>query len=130
MYRKAKRPITDRTEFEGLVIEALKGLPRAFRKKMKNIEIVIEDRPQGAMLRGLDVHSPRDLLGLYQGVPLTARHAYYGNVLPDRIVLFKENIEFRADSKGALKERIREVLLHEIGHYFGLSEDELLDLID
>ncbi len=122
---KVKRGLVDRTEFEGLVIEAMKELPPAFRRKMKNIEIVIEDMPTRDLLNKLGITSPGNLLGLYQGIPLTSRHAFYGNVLPDKITLFKENIESRAASKGELKSIIRDVLLHEIGHYFGLDEKEL-----
>lgn len=103
----------------------MKELPPPFRRKMKNIEIVIEDMPPRDLLNKLGIASPGNLLGLYQGIPLTSRHAFYGNVLPDRIVLFKENIESRVSSKEELKPIIRDVLLHEIGHYFGLDEKEL-----
>ena len=112
-----------------MVIRAMKELPPAFRRKIKNVEIVIEDMPSRDLLLELGITSPRNLLGIYQGVPLTSRHAFYGNVLPDRIALFKENIEFKAISKRNLKSVITDVLLHEIGHYFGLDEKEL-DLSD
>jgi predicted Zn-dependent protease with MMP-like domain len=126
---KATRGLIDRDGFGDMVIQAMKELPPAFRRKMKNIEIVIEDLPGRDLLLELGITSPKNLLGIYQGVPLTSRHAFYGNVLPDRIVLFKESIEFKAISKRNLKPVIRDVLLHEIGHYFGLDEKEL-DLSD
>ncbi len=126
---KATRGLIDRDEFEDMVIRAMKELPPAFRRKIKNVEIVIEDMPSRDLLLELGITSPRNLLGIYQGVPLTSRHAFYGNVLPDRIALFKENIEFKSISKRNLKSVIRDVLLHEIGHYFGLDEKEL-DLSD
>ncbi|MEM2982930.1 MAG: metallopeptidase family protein [Candidatus Bathyarchaeia archaeon] len=115
-------------EFEELVFQAMKELPRPFRRKMENVEIVIEDRPSPEILDDLKLNSPRELLGLYQGIPLNARPGYYGNCLPDRIVLFKENIEYGARDEEELKMAIKDVLFHEIGHYFGLQEDELEDI--
>lgn len=82
---------------------------------MKNIDIVVEDEPI----------AQTSLLGLYQGVPFKHRGVWYGNVLPDRIVLFKRNIERVSRTDEEIKNWVREVLIHEIGHYFGFSESDL-----
>jgi len=105
----------EREEFEKVVKEALKKLPKIFRKKLENIEIVIEDEPV--------VH--KSLLGLYQGIPLKKRGFWYGNVMPDKITLFKDNIERLSRSEEDIKEWINKVLIHEIGHYFGFGEEDL-----
>ena len=78
-----------RREFEALVVLALKRLPEFFKKKMKNVDVVVEDRASGKLLSGMGLQSPFQLLGLYQGVPLDRRGFYYGNVLPDKITLFQ-----------------------------------------
>ncbi len=105
----------NRERFAELVREALDGLPTIFRKKIRNIQVVVEDEPT----------EQNGLLGLYQGVPFKHRGIWYGNVLPDRITLFKRNIERISRTDEEIKEWIHEVLIHEIGHYFGFSEADL-----
>ncbi|MEO0206232.1 MAG: metallopeptidase family protein [candidate division WOR-3 bacterium] len=104
-----------REEFETIVKESLKKLPKILRDKLENVEIVIEDTPI----------PQKSLLGLYQGVPLRKRGFWYGNVLPDKITLFKVNIEQLTANEEETKNLIYEVLLHEIGHYFGFDDEEL-----
>jgi predicted Zn-dependent protease with MMP-like domain len=128
MSNSKKRFSIARKEFEDLVFQTIKELPRQFRKRMDNIEIVIEERPSLKILHDLHFNSPKELLGLYHGIPLKKRSTYYGNCLPDRIVLYKENIENSASNKMDLKMQIRNVLFHEIGHHFGLDEDELEEI--
>ncbi|MGB7055571.1 MAG: metallopeptidase family protein [bacterium] len=101
--------------FAELVREALDDLPPIFRKKMKNIEVVVEEEPI----------AQRSLLGLYQGVPFKHRGVWYGNVLPDKITLFKRNIERVSQTEEEVKQWVQKVLIHEIGHYFGFSEADL-----
>ena len=108
----------DRERFTELVREALDGLPSIFRDKMHNVDIVVEDEPAGS----------ESLLGLYHGVPFKHRGVWYGNVLPDRITLFKHNIERLSRTEDELREWVRKVLVHEVGHYFGLSEADLREL--
>lgn len=105
----------DTEEFRKIVEDAVVDLPEFFRRKLDNIDIVIED---GHVDR-------RGLLGLYQGVPLKKRGFWYGNVLPDKITLFKTNIERISRDHIDIKEWVRRVLIHEIGHYFGFDEQEL-----
>ena len=117
-----------RTEFEEIVVLALKRLPKFFRKKMKNVDVVVEDRASRDLLSEMGLRSPFELLGLYQGVPLDRRGFYYGNVLPDKITLFQIPIESMCQTKEELEERVREVVIHEVGHYFGLSDEKLREL--
>ena len=108
----------DTEQFRRLVLRAVKKLPKIFRSKMENVEIVIEDEPV----------PQKTLLGLYQGVPLKSRGSWYGNVLPDKITLFQRNIEWQCRNETEIEELVNEVLIHEIGHYFGFDEDELRDI--
>jgi predicted Zn-dependent protease with MMP-like domain len=108
----------DSEQFRLLVLRAIKKLPKIFRAKMENVEIVIEDEPV----------PQKTLLGLYQGVPLKLRGSWYGNVLPDKITLFQRNIEFQCRNDAEIEELVNDVLIHEIGHYFGFDEDELRDI--
>jgi predicted Zn-dependent protease with MMP-like domain len=102
-------------EFEKIVKDAFDDLPKYFRKKLENIEIVVEDMPIGQ----------KSLLGLYQGVPLKHRGVWYGNVMPDKITIFKQNIERLCRNEEEIRTLVTDVLIHEIGHYFGFDDDEL-----
>src|SRR5437879_696707 len=114
-----------RAAFERHVSDALATIPERFRKAMRNIAIVVEDEPAPALLREMDIHPPDTLFGLYQGVPLTERRWDFGNTLPDRIILFQGPHEREAKDDDDLVASIGETLIHEIGHYFGLSEAEI-----
>ncbi len=115
----------ERKEFERLVLRAIGGLPGKFRKKLENIEIVVEDRPHTATLTECQISPPATLLGLYQGIPLKKRGPWYGNVLPDKITIYQKPIESVCHNQEEIEERVRAVVRHEIGHYFGLKEEEL-----
>jgi predicted Zn-dependent protease with MMP-like domain len=117
-----------RKEFEEVVVLALKGLPKFFKKKMKNVDVVVEDRASRELLLEMGLRSPFELLGLYQGVPIDRRGFYYGNVLPDKITLFQVPIESMCQTKEEVKEKVKEVVIHEVGHYFGLDEERLREL--
>ena len=112
-------------EFEELVTEAISGLPEKFKEKMENIVVVIESLPSQELLRELKIKSPYGLLGLYRGVPYTRRGIWYRNIMPDKIIIFKKPIEVRCRNKEEIKESVRRVVVHEIGHYFGLGEADL-----
>lgn len=92
---------------------------------MANVVIVVEDEPSRALLREVEIEPPNTLLGLYQGTPLTERQWDYGNTLPDRILLFQGPHERNARSEDDLIVAIGETLIHEIGHYFGMSEEQI-----
>jgi predicted Zn-dependent protease with MMP-like domain len=114
-----------REPFEKLVADALASIPRRFRNAMNNIAIVVEDEPGKDLLDEMEVEPGGTLLGLYQGTPLTERRWDYGNTLPDRILLFQGPLERESDDEKDLVIAIGETLIHEVGHYFGLSEDEI-----
>ncbi|HKB12760.1 MAG TPA: metallopeptidase family protein [Vicinamibacterales bacterium] len=118
----------DRKAFEQLVAEALHSIPRRFRKAMQNIAIVVEDEPAQDLLDDMEIEPPDTVLGLYQGTPLTERTSSYGNVLPDRVLIFQGPHERAAEDEDDLVVAIGETLIHEIGHYFGLSEEEIEEI--
>ena len=95
---------------------------------MQNIAIVVEDEPDRDLLDDMEIEPPDTLLGLYQGTPLTERTSGYGNVLPDRVLIFQGPHERAADDEDDLVVAIGETLIHEIGHYFGLSEEEIEEI--
>jgi predicted Zn-dependent protease with MMP-like domain len=117
-----------RQEFEQHVAEALASLPRRFRKAMSNIAIIVEDEPSRDLLDEMEIEPPDTLFGLYSGTPLTERGWAHGNALPDRIQLFQGPHEREAEDEDDLVASIAETLIHEIGHYFGLSEEEIEDI--
>jgi predicted Zn-dependent protease with MMP-like domain len=117
-----------RDAFEQLVAGALATIPRRFRNSMKNIAIAVEDEPSREILEDMEVDPPDTLLGLYQGTPLTERSWDYGNSLPDRILLFQGPLERESEGEDDLVVTIAETLIHEIGHYFGLSEEQIEEI--
>ena len=117
-----------RKEFEKVVVSALEGLPKSLKYRMENVDVVIENRVSPDLLSEIGLRSPSDLLGLYQGIPLDQRGFYYGNVLPDKITLFQDPIESICKTKEEVEEKVREVVIHEVGHYFGLDEERLEEL--
>jgi len=118
----------ERAAFDRLVADAVASIPKRFRDAMHNIVIVVEDAPSRELLRELDIEPPDTLFGLYQGIPLTERRWDYGNALPDRILLFQEPHERASSDEDDLVGAIAETLIHEIGHYFGLSEEEIEEI--
>jgi predicted Zn-dependent protease with MMP-like domain len=114
-----------RSQFEKHVADALASIPQRFRKAMKNIAIVVEDEPSPDLLAEMEIEPPDTLLGLYQGTPLTERHWGFGNQLPDRVLIFQGPHERESEDEDDLVVAIGETLIHEIGHYFGMSEDQI-----
>ena len=112
-------------EFEELVAEALDSVPAEFLPYLENVIVEVADLPDRETARGLGLKSRRHLLGLYHGVPLTERSVTFSGRLPDRIVLYKLNIEDCSRSREHVVEQVRTTVLHEVGHHFGLDEDEL-----
>jgi len=118
-----------REEFEVIAQEAYESLPDRFHATMDNVHIVVEDRDSASARRRVRLKPGSMLLGLYEGIPLTRRGSDYGvhPVLPDRITLFQRNIEDLCSSREEVREEIRKTLIHEIGHYYGMSEREIRD---
>ena len=119
-----------RKKFEALVADALASIPQRFRDAMKNIAIVVEDEPAPEILEEMEIEPPDTLLGLYQGTPLTDRTWDHGNSLPDQILLFQRPLERESKSETDLIIAIGETLIHEVGHFFGLSEEEIAEIED
>ena len=116
-----------RAEFRQLVEEAIDTIPRRFAREVRNLAIVIEDHASEEQLAEFDMDDDDELLGLYQGTPLPDRGWGYGNQLPDRITLFQGAIEDDCEGDDdAIVTAIGETLIHELGHYFGLSEEEIM----
>lgn len=115
-------------QFARLADEAVALIPVRFRHAMTNIAIVIEREPSAALLAEMGVEPPDSLYGLYSGTPLPERHWDDGNRLPDRITLFRGPIEADAADDEEARVIIAETLLHEVGHYFGLSEEEIEEI--
>lgn len=115
--------------FRELVEEAIDTIPLKFARQVRNLAIVIEDEASEELMDEMELDDPRDLLGLYQGTPLNERGFGYGNVLPDRITLFQRSIEEECDDdEEEIVVAIGETLIHELGHYFGMSEEQIMDI--
>jgi predicted Zn-dependent protease with MMP-like domain len=117
-----------REEFEALVEEALDQLPGEFKEALDNVAVMVEEEPSDDDLEGvgIDPDDPErdELFGLYQGTPITERDSFY-SALPDRVLIYRGPILRECDSRREVIREIRETVQHELGHYFGLEEDEL-----
>ena len=112
-------------EFENLVKQALDGLPEQFAKALNNVEVVVEVWPTPFHLTSGTVGQGMTLFGLYQGIPKT-RRGNYSNVLPDKISIFAGPIvQAVGDDPEAVKKQVRNTILHEIGHHFGMNEEQI-----
>ena len=114
-----------RSEFEALVASTLKTLPRPFKEKMANIAVVVEDWADEETLEDMGIEPPDTLYGLYRGIDLTHRDSSYGNVLPDTIHIYQGPIEEDCADPEEMVELVRDVVIHEVGHYFGLDDETM-----
>lgn len=123
----------DRRRFEALVAEALDALPAKYRALLENVAVVVEDRPSPEVAAEFD----DTLLGLFDGVPRTEASVWDSGRGPNRVLLFRGNIEdYAREAAGAegrpveeiIREEVRLTVLHELGHYFGLGEEALEDV--
>jgi len=106
-------------DFEQAVQDALDSLPSELRERMSNVEVVVEDEPPAG----------QPLLGLYQGVPLTKRGVNYSGALPDKITIYRGPLERRyGNDPELLNQQIRRVVLHEVAHHFGISDQRLIEI--
>jgi predicted Zn-dependent protease with MMP-like domain len=109
----------DELEFDRIVEQALESLPPDLREAMSNVEVVVEEEPPPGM----------PLLGLYQGIPLTRRGSGYTGVLPDKITIYRGPLErLYGSDRDSLRRQIRRVVLHEVAHHFGISDERLEEL--
>jgi len=118
-------PRVPRAEFQKLVARAVELLPPRFLARLENVDVVVEDEPTDEDLDLAGVEPGGTLLGLYHGIPQSERGSWYGNMLPDRIVIYQRPIEAVARNRREIQKEIRITLMHEIGHHFGLGEEEL-----
>jgi predicted Zn-dependent protease with MMP-like domain len=117
-----------RKEFEHLVDRALGKLPRRFRQRLQNIAVVVEDWADEATLEEMEIEPPDTLYGLYRGTDLPRRDSSYGGVLPDVITIYQGPIQEDCDSVGEMEDLVRDTVIHEVGHYFGLDDERLEEL--
>jgi predicted Zn-dependent protease with MMP-like domain len=118
----------DSARFEQLVDEALDGLPPEFAERLDNIEMIVADQATPEQLAKVSVKDPNNLLGLYEGIPLTSRPQAYAGALPDRISIFRLPIQAMSRTDEDIKKQVRSTVMHELGHYFGMSEEQLRDI--
>ena len=119
----------DRKKFEQLVERSLQRLPKKFLAALENIAIEVEGEPPQDVLDDMGIEDG-GLYGLYQGTPLTEREWNYGNVLPDRITIYQGPIERDARNDEEIEEIVLDTVVHEIGHYFGFSDETLYEIED
>ena len=114
----------ERERFVELVRETLDALPSRFRKRIHNLAVLVEDRPPD------NIASSRTglVLGIYQGVPATQKSVFDMSYGPDRIVLYQKNIEAVCSTDAEIRHEVRQTVLHELGHYFGMDEEQLKDV--
>jgi predicted Zn-dependent protease with MMP-like domain len=117
----------EKEEFERVAQEVFDTLPAPFRDAIENVHIVVEDRPSRSVGARAGYRPGTLLLGLYEGVPLTKRGTSYGMyaVVPDKITLYRENIGAVARGNEETRAVLRDTLIHEIGHFFGMSERQI-----
>ena len=114
-----------KTEFERLVEEALETLPPQFAALLDNVAVVVEEEPSDDDLEVLE-HDDGELLGIYRGVALTRRTHDMLPMLPDQIAIFRGPILRTARSRYDAHRQIRDTVVHELGHYFGLGDEEMI----
>lgn len=116
----------NREKFSTMIAAALDDIPEEFQPYLANVEVVIEDEPSPELLRGLDLDPRHDtLFGLYEGTPVTERGDHASGMLPDRIVLFYRPLIHECRTPRALRREIRDTVIHEIAHHFGLDDTEI-----
>jgi predicted Zn-dependent protease with MMP-like domain len=117
-----------RTEFDRVVRDALNSLPKRFADMVENVVIAVEEEPNREDLESFehddDPETDQELLGIYRGVPLTER-SHDMTLLPDEIAIFRGPINRVARTRDEAVEEVRETVIHELGHYFGLGDDEM-----
>ncbi len=115
-------------EFEQLVAEALDDLPEEIARYLNNVDVVVQRWPTPAQLQHAGIGPGYLLLGLYEGVPLTRRGAYYGLVPPDKVTIFQGPLERVSRDQEDLRRRVRHTVVHELAHHFGISDARLREL--
>ena len=115
-------------EFDDLVRQAIDRIPEEIREHLDNVMISVRRRPSREMIREMGMDAENELLGLFQGVPLTERSITTPPLFPDTIFLFQEPLESICSSTEELKEQIEITIVHEVAHFIGMDEERLVEL--
>jgi len=115
------------SSFTELVEEEVRRIPAQFRKRIANLVVEVRPLADDELAQKMG-KNPWSILGIYQGIPYNRRGPWYGNVLPDRIIIFQLPIEYQCRTEAEIRPLVHRVVIHEIGHYFGLSDEELYQL--
>jgi predicted Zn-dependent protease with MMP-like domain len=118
----------EREKFDELVAKALSELPQEFQERLENITIVVEDWPSSTHLAKLGLRHREELLGLYEGVPLIKRSVWRVIQAPNKITIFQKPIEMRCHFDQDIIKSVQEVVYHEVGHHFGLTDQRLKEI--
>jgi len=118
----------EKEKFEKLAEEALAQIPKKFKKLISNLAVIVEEKASREIFEKTGATPLSSILGHYHGVPFKHRGPFYGNIPPDVIVIYQKPIESICSTEEEIKKKVREVVFHEIGHYFGLSEKELREI--
>ncbi len=123
----------ERQRFVEIVAEVLDTLPKRFRRRIQNVAVLVEDRPEQQRPRPGRPHTPAThprqlLLGLFVGVPATRKSVFNLATGPDHIILYQKNIEAVCADEREIRHQIRQTVMHELGHYFGMTEEQLRDV--
>lgn len=117
--------VMETDSFEQLVAEALDSLPELFLELMDNVQVVVEEWPSPEQLAAVGLRSRTQLLGLYEGIPLTRRGSRYGLVAPDKITIFQRPIERICANDEHMRQQVQDTVIHELGHHFGINEERM-----
>lgn len=115
----------DDSEFEKLVLDGIGEIPEIFRDKLNNVAFIIEDEPSPHQRKLMNLDKHHTLLGLYEGVPQSARGNFYFMVLPDKITIFKNPLLSVSSDPEIIKKQVANTVWHEIGHHFGLNHEQI-----
>lgn len=114
--------------FEELVRRGLKLIPDEIAQRMSNVDIEVQDMPSQEQLESTGVPQGHTLLGLYIGIPLTRRSSGYNMAMPDRIIIFQRPLEARSRDENELIKHVRDTVIHEVAHHFGISDERLSEI--
>lgn len=118
----------EKDKFEKFVEQALARIPGKFQRLLENLVVIVEEKPSREIFGRRGTPPLSAILGIYHGVPFRHRGPYYGNLPPDVIVIYQKPIEALCSSEDEIKAKVEEVVFHEVGHYFGLSDKELKEI--
>lgn len=117
-----------RDHFERLVAQALEELPEEFQKRLDNVDVVVAANPTRDQMKRAGIGPHQTLFGLYEGVPLSKRDRGYHLVLPDKITIFQRPMEALCRTNEEIRNLVRETVMHEIAHHFGIGDERLKEL--